>query len=245
MKWSRALYVVLILVVLAFLYGVFVLRREASPIVDISRIAELASQDKIASIIVDQDELSVMLKAGTELASHKESGIGVIETLRLLGVSEAQLLKIKVTVAPDGMWGGWLAMVGALLPLVLIGGFFFFILRQAQGAGSQALSFGKSRARLYAGDKPTVTFEDVAGVEEAKQELAEIVDFLREPEKFIALGARIPKGVLMVGPPGCGKTLTAKAIAGEAGVPFFSISGSEFVEMFVGVGASRARDLFD
>jgi cell division protease FtsH len=129
--------------------------------------------------------------------------------------------------------------------LILIGGFFFFILRQAQGAGNQALSFGKSRARMFAGDKPTVTFDDVAGVEEAKQELAEIVDFLREPEKFISLGARIPKGVLMVGPPGCGKTLTAKAIAGEAGVPFFSISGSEFVEMFVGVGASRVRDLFD
>jgi cell division protease FtsH len=135
--------------------------------------------------------------------------------------------------------------LGTLLPLILIGGFFFFILRQAQGAGNQALSFGKSRARMFAGDKPTVTFDDVAGVDEAKQELAEIVEFLRLPEKFISLGARIPKGVLMVGPPGCGKTLTAKAIAGEAGVPFFSISGSEFVEMFVGVGASRVRDLFD
>jgi cell division protease FtsH len=135
--------------------------------------------------------------------------------------------------------------LGTLLPLILIGGFFFFILRQAQGAGNQALSFGKSRARMFTGDKPTVTFDDVAGIEEAKQELAEIVEFLREPEKFISLGARIPKGVLMVGPPGCGKTLTAKAISGEAGVPFFSISGSEFVEMFVGVGASRVRDLFD
>jgi cell division protease FtsH len=135
--------------------------------------------------------------------------------------------------------------LATLFPLILIGGFFFFILRQAQGAGNQALSFGKSRARMFTGDKPTVTFEDVAGAEEAKQELAEIVEFLREPEKFISLGARIPKGVLMVGPPGCGKTLTAKAISGEAGVPFFSISGSEFVEMFVGVGASRVRDLFD
>jgi cell division protease FtsH len=140
---------------------------------------------------------------------------------------------------------GWLAILGTILPLILIGGFFFFILRQAQGAGNQALSFGKSRARMFSGDKPTVTFDDVAGADEAKTELAEIVDFLREPEKFISLGARIPKGVLMVGPPGCGKTLTAKAIAGEAGVPFFSISGSEFVEMFVGVGASRVRDLFD
>jgi cell division protease FtsH len=119
------------------------------------------------------------------------------------------------------------------------------MLRQAQGTNNQALSFGKSRARMFTGEQPTVTFDDVAGVDEAKQELAEIVEFLKEPEKFIQLGARIPKGVLMVGPPGCGKTLMGKAVSGEAGVPFFSISGSEFVEMFVGVGASRVRDLFD
>jgi cell division protease FtsH len=131
------------------------------------------------------------------------------------------------------------------LPLVLIGAFFLIIFRQAQGAGNQAMSFGKSRARMFTGDQPTVTFEDVAGVDEAKHELSEVVEFLREPEKFISLGARIPKGVLMVGPPGCGKTLLAKAVSGEAGVPFFSISGSEFVEMFVGVGASRVRDLFE
>jgi len=122
---------------------------------------------------------------------------------------------------------------------------FYFLLRQAQGSNSQALSFGKSRARMFTGDQPTVTFEDVAGVEEAKEELYEVVEFLKEPEKFIALGARIPKGVLLVGAPGTGKTLMAKAVSGEAGVPFFSISGSEFVEMFVGVGASRVRDLFD
>jgi cell division protease FtsH len=119
------------------------------------------------------------------------------------------------------------------------------MLRQAQGSNNQALSFGKSRAKMFTGDKPTVSFDDVAGADEAKQELAEVVEFLREPEKFISLGARIPKGVLTVGPPGCGKTLLAKAVSGEAGVPFFSISGSEFVEMFVGVGASRVRDLFD
>lgn len=245
MKWSRALYAVLILVVLAFLYGVFVLRTDSPDVVDISKVAEYASNGQIASILVDQNELTVELKDGEKVASNKEPGIGVIETLGLLGISQEQLLDIKVTVAPRSAWDGWLAILGTLLPLILIGGFFFFILRQAQGAGNQALSFGKSRARMFAGDKPTVTFQDVAGADEAKQELAEIVEFLREPEKFISLGARIPKGVLMVGPPGCGKTLTAKAIAGEAGVPFFSISGSEFVEMFVGVGASRVRDLFD
>jgi cell division protease FtsH len=129
--------------------------------------------------------------------------------------------------------------------LVLLGVFFIFILRQAQGAGNQAFSFGKSRARMFTGDRPTVTFADVAGNDESKQELQEVVEFLKEPQKFASLGARIPKGVLLIGPPGTGKTLMAKAVSGEAGVPFFSISGSEFVEMFVGVGASRVRDLFE
>jgi len=245
MKWSRALYAILIFVVLAFLYGVFVLRTESIESKDLSEVTQLANQGQVESILVDQNELTIELKNGEKISSNKEPGIGVIETLGLMGVDQQQLINIKVTIAPRSAWDGWLAILGTLLPLILIGGFFFFILRQAQGAGNQALSFGKSRARMFAGDKPTVTFDDVAGVDEAKQELAEIVEFLREPEKFISLGARIPKGVLMVGPPGCGKTLTAKAIAGEAGVPFFSISGSEFVEMFVGVGASRVRDLFD
>src|SRR6202165_3269508 len=132
-----------------------------------------------------------------------------------------------------------------LILFLVIGGFMLYMLRQTQSGSNQAISFGRSRARLLSGDKPAVTFNDVAGVEEAKQELTEIVEFLKFPEKFTALGARIPKGVLMVGPPGTGKTLLSKAVAGEAGVPFFSISGSEFVEMFVGVGASRVRDLFD
>jgi cell division protease FtsH len=140
-------------------------------------------------------------------------------------------------------------LLSVILPNVIlflvIGGFMWYMLRQTQSGNNQAISFGRSRARLLTGDKPAVTFNDVAGVEEAKQELTEIVEFLKFPEKFTALGARIPKGVLMVGPPGTGKTLLSKAVAGEAGVPFFSISGSEFVEMFVGVGASRVRDLFD
>jgi cell division protease FtsH len=141
------------------------------------------------------------------------------------------------------------ALLGLILPnvifLLLIGGFMYYVIRQTQSGNNQAMSFGRSRARMIAGDKPAVTFSDVAGVDEAKQELTEVVEFLKYPEKFVALGARIPKGVLMVGPPGTGKTLISKAVAGEAGVPFFNISGSEFVEMFVGVGASRVRDLFD
>ena len=140
-------------------------------------------------------------------------------------------------------------LISVLLPniilVILIAAFMWWVLRQTQSGNNQAISFGRSRARLIAGDKPAITFADVAGVDEAKQELSEIVEFLKYPEKFVALGARIPKGVLLVGPPGTGKTLLSKAVAGEAGVPFFSISGSEFVEMFVGVGASRVRDLFD
>jgi cell division protease FtsH len=145
---------------------------------------------------------------------------------------------------PDS--GGWLTIgIYMLLPLLIIGAFLFFMFRQAQGTNNQAMSFGKSRARMFLGSKTVVTFNDVAGVDEAKTELQEVVEFLKYPEKFNQLGARIPRGVLLVGPPGTGKTLLARAVAGEAGVPFFSISGSEFVEMFVGVGASRVRDLFD
>jgi cell division protease FtsH len=148
--------------------------------------------------------------------------------------------------APPSDSGQWLSvLITALLPMLLIGALLFFMFRQAQGTNNQALSFGKSRARMFLGNKTVVTFHDVAGVDEAKTELQEVVEFLKYPEKFNQLGARIPRGVLLVGPPGTGKTLLARAVAGEAGVPFFSISGSEFVEMFVGVGASRVRDLFD
>jgi cell division protease FtsH len=160
---------------------------------------------------------------------------------------QQQLYKDNVDFSYQPAGGAdWLiALLPNLILLLLIGGFMYYILRQAQGGQNQAMSFGRSRARMIAGDKPQVTFVDVAGVDEAKQELTEVVEFLKYPEKFVALGARIPKGVLMVGPPGTGKTLLSKAVAGEAGVPFFNISGSEFVEMFVGVGASRVRDLFD
>ena len=151
----------------------------------------------------------------------------------------------NVKYASPSQLGNWIGALVGFLPLLIFGALLFFMMRQAQGSNNQALSFGKSRARMFAGNRPTITFADVAGVEEAKQELAEVVEFLKYPDKFAALGARIPRGVLLVGPPGTGKTLLSRAVAGEAGVPFFSISGSEFVEMFVGVGASRVRDLFD
>ena len=152
---------------------------------------------------------------------------------------------VEIEVSGPSQFGNIFGLFFNFLPLILFGGILIFMMRQAQGSNSQAMSFGRSRARMFTGQKPTVTFLDVAGQDEAKQELAEIVEFLKFPEKFAALGARIPHGVLLVGSPGTGKTLLARAVSGEAGVPFFSISGSEFVEMFVGVGASRVRDLFE
>jgi len=168
---------------------------------------------------------------------------GDVRAASTRGNQDPSKVVVEAQPAPDTSWLGLL--LTAVLPLLIIGGFIFFMMRQAQGTNNQAMSFGKSRARMFLGNKTVVTFNDVAGVDEAKMELQEVVEFLKFPEKFNSLGARIPRGVLLVGPPGTGKTLMARAVAGEAGVPFFSISGSEFVEMFVGVGASRVRDLFD
>jgi cell division protease FtsH len=163
----------------------------------------------------------------------------------LLNDSGVDPSTVQIEIKEASRWGNIFGILGFLLPTLFLIGIFVFMMRQAQGSNSQAMAFGKSRARLFSSNRPTVTFSDVAGVDEAKEELVEVVEFLKYPEKFQALGARIPRGVLLVGPPGTGKTLLSRAVAGEAGVPFFSISGSEFVEMFVGVGASRVRDLFE
>ncbi|MGH2461661.1 MAG: ATP-dependent zinc metalloprotease FtsH, partial [Chloroflexota bacterium] len=180
-----------------------------------------------------------------EAKVQADPNANLYQVLHDAGVPQSQLNKIDVVYQKPAEFGNWLGLMVQFLPFLFLAGFLLFMMRQAQGSNNQALSFGKSRARMFMGNKPAVTFSDVAGVEEAKQELQEVVEFLKYPEKFAALGARIPHGVLLVGPPGTGKTLLARAVAGEAGVPFFSISGSEFVEMFVGVGASRVRDLFD
>jgi len=234
--------------------------------VDISTVAQQVQAGKVSRLVSASDDqmLKIEYRAGVEISidgrsvavgsmngdhlpvvAYKERGTSVVETLTGLGVTADEIQAITLKAERPSDLGNWLTILGGILPMLFFAGVIYFMLRQAQGSNSQALSFGKSRARMFTGDKPTVTFEDVAGVEEAKEELQEVVEFLKEPEKFIALGARIPKGVLLVGAPGTGKTLMAKAVSGEAGVPFFSISGSEFVEMFVGVGASRVRDLFD
>ena len=207
-------------------------------------VINLSEQGQIKKIEVDGDTLTVTKTDGTEVKAFKESNTSIYD-IQGLNLATGNAGK-KVTVDIKGSSGiNWGSLLINFLPLVLFGGLLFFLFRSARGANNQAMRFGRSRARLFPANKPTVTFDDVAGVEEAKQELHEVVEFLKDREKFQSLGARIPKGVLLVGPPGTGKTLLARAVAGEAGVPFFSISGSEFVEMFVGVGASRVRDLFD
>ena len=243
---SGAIYLLLVIALGAFLYSSLVRRPNVTiATVPIGEVAAMVRAGDLDSIVVDGDKLSISKTSGEPLQSRIESDAGLVKTLTNLGVTTEQLQQVEVSVANPQFWDVWSNVLLALVPLVLLGAFFFFILRQAQGAGNQAFSFGKSRARMFTGDRPTVMFNDVAGNDEAKQELQEVVEFLKEPQKFAALGARIPKGVLLVGPPGTGKTLMAKAVSGEAGVPFFSISGSEFVEMFVGVGASRVRDLFE
>jgi cell division protease FtsH len=216
-------------------------------ILTINQVAADIKAGKVQRIIEDENRLRLIYSDENEKTSNKEPETTLIEQLINLGVTEAELSpdNVLIEVKPPSAWLNVITAVGYILPFIILAGVFWFIFRQAQGSNNAALSFGKSRARMFSGDQPSVTFEDVAGVDEAKEELKEVVEFLREPQKFISLGARIPKGVLLVGPPGTGKTLLAKAVSGEAGVPFFSISGSEFVEMFVGVGASRVRDLFE
>ncbi len=245
-NWRRngLVYLLILVAVIALFYSASQSGERPAEI-DLTEVASLVRSGKVTSITVSGDQLYVRRDDRQTLISHKEPGVNLTTALTRLGVSPEALAKVEFKVAPPSGMSNWLAILGTLLPVLLIGGLFLFILRQAQGTNNQAMSFGKSRARVFTGDKPTVTFNDVAGAEEAKQELQEVVEFLKEPQKFASLGARIPKGVLLVGPPGTGKTLMAKAISGEAGVPFFSISGSEFVEMFVGVGASRVRDLFE
>ncbi|MFQ5400407.1 MAG: ATP-dependent zinc metalloprotease FtsH [Anaerolineae bacterium] len=219
--------------------------------ISISQLAQEIHTNQVGEIKIagDGQQITVEYLDHSRPPSLSQiSGVSSLEeVLSNYGVSEQDYADGQpvITYEKPSRLGNWLNLIGIFLPAVLIIAFIYFIFRQAQGSNNQALSFGKSRARMFTGDHPAVTFKDVAGAVEAKEELMEIVEFLKEPDKFVSFGARIPKGVLLVGSPGTGKTLLAKAVSGEAGVPFFSIAGSEFVEMFVGVGASRVRDLFE
>ncbi len=244
---SYFIYVLLFIAIIAMLIYSFGVQGTGQEALSINKVADELKAGNIKRIVEDENRLTITFADGSQGKSTKESSATLVEQLLQLGVTPEQLTssKVDIEIKPPSAWMSILTVLGYVLPFLILAGAFFFIFRQAQGSNNAAMSFGKSRARMFTGDQPTVTFEDVAGIEEAKEELKEVVEFLREPQKFISLGARIPKGVLLVGPPGTGKTLLAKAVSGEAGVPFFSISGSEFVEMFVGVGASRVRDLFD
>ena len=244
---STIIYLLLFVAIISMVVYNFQQQSVTQDAKSINEVAADIQANKIQRIVQDESRLRIVEKDGSETVSNIDTTATLVDQLKALGVTTEQLSSknISLEIRPPSAWLGLATALGYILPFVLLIGVFWFLFRQAQGSNNAAMSFGKSRARMFTGDQPTVTFVDVAGVDEAKEELKEVVEFLREPEKFISLGARIPKGVLLVGPPGTGKTLLAKAVSGEAGVPFFSISGSEFVEMFVGVGASRVRDLFD
>ena len=239
-----------ILAVVALLWG-YGAAATATTEISISQLAQQIEANEVAEINIDGNGREVTISYQEPNQANTTANISENSSLEEQLASYGIVLNANTESSPiiiynaPSQWTGWINMIALFLPALLIIGFFYFMFRQAQGSNNQALSFGKSKARMFTGDHPTVTFNDVAGAEEAKIELQEVVEFLKEPEKFVSFGARIPKGVLMVGSPGTGKTLLAKAVSGEAGVPFFSIAGSEFVEMFVGVGASRVRDLFE
>ncbi|HVF69193.1 MAG TPA: ATP-dependent zinc metalloprotease FtsH [Xanthomonadales bacterium] len=215
---------------------------DSKKLVPLSEVVSEVKKGEVSQITINGDKLTVTSKNGKEVQAVKEPGSNVYTIFKDAGIS---LNDTKITVKDDSALSGWLNIASAVLPVVLMIAFFYFIFRQARGTQDSIFSFGQSRAKLFNRDNPKVTFKDVAGVDEAKQELTEIVDFLKNPTKYTAMGARTPKGVLMVGPAGTGKTLLARATAGEANVSFFSMAGSEFMEMLVGVGASRVRDLFN
>src|SRR5579875_2315665 len=249
-KWIRTSFFWLLIALALVLIIVFVFRPTSDTTqVSVSTLLSNVKADVQSghkdTLEVGTDLLTLTRADGTKESATVNDSFDVTQVLRDNGINYTNNPDLVLEYDSPSALGAWLNVLGGLIPFILIGALLIFMMRQAQGSNNQALSFGKSRARMFMGNKPSVTFADVAGVEEAKQELQEIVEFLKYPEKFVALGARIPKGLLLVGPPGTGKTLISRAVAGEAGVPFFSISGSEFVEMFVGVGASRVRDLFD
>lgn len=238
---------ILVLVLLMGIYSIADSVEKKDTKVAVSAVAHDVTEGKVKSITVNGDILNLEYTDGTKKTSRKDPVSGLPETLAAYGVTPEKLSAVSITNQGQSGFEFWFFnLAPILIPLIFIGFLFWFLTKQVRGAGMQALSFGQSKARIVdpADLNQRVTFANVAGAREAKEELLEIVDFLKNPKKFLDIGARIPKGIILMGAPGTGKTLLARAVAGEAGVPFFSISGSEFVEMFVGVGASRVRDLF-
>lgn len=244
--WKNILYAFLILLFLATIFSVFNFSNKTKE-VGTNTLASQIKDDKVKKIEITGDKVDVELKNGEKELVTRDTSAPLEEVLAVYGIKDKDFESIDITNKPAGNNDMWIYILISVLPFIFIVIFFWWMLKQGQQGATQAFSFGRAKAKQYGGSgkiKERVTFRDVADLQEAKQELQEVVEFLKTPKKFLDMGARIPRGVLLVGPPGCGKTLLARAVAAEAGVPFFSISGSEFVEMFVGVGASRVRDLF-
>jgi cell division protease FtsH len=238
---------VLVFLVLISVYTLITTNNAAQKEIPLSQVAQDVKAGQVSTIKISGNDLALTYADGSKKTSVQESSTGLPETLATYGVTPDQLSKVSISIEGQTGFKFWfLQLAPIILPIIFLAVLFWFLTRQVRGAGMQAFTFGQSKARMIdpADTAQRVTFADVAGAKEAKEELLEIVDFLKNPKKFLDIGARIPKGILLMGAPGTGKTLLARAVAGEAGVPFFSISGSEFVEMFVGVGASRVRDLF-
>ena len=235
--FKNVLFYLLIIMVIIWMFDLYGEKNSKPADISYTSFMQHVQQDEIKQVTIVDDVISGKLKDGKEFSTVAPNDSKLVEKL------EAKKVDIKAELPPQPPW--WMSILSSILPMLIIVGLWFMLMNQGGAGGGKVMNFGKSRARRYDEEKLKITFKDVAGAEEAKQELEEVVEFLKHPQKYNDLGAKIPKGVLLYGPPGTGKTLLAKAVAGEAGVPFFSISGSDFVEMFVGVGASRVRDLFD
>ncbi len=236
---------IIVILIIAAVYSFYAPAQNTEQ-VSISKVAEEVKNNQVKDIKQEGTKITVTLNDNKQQTSSISDNEKITDTLKFMGVNNIDPNKVTIESKPASSSSFWIGtLIQVILPVVLIGGILYYFIRQSQGASNQALGFGKSKPQVYDKTKEKVVFEDVAGLEEAKDELEEIVEFLKYPKKFLNLGAKIPKGVLLFGSPGTGKTLLARAVAGEADVPFFSISGSEFVEMFVGVGASRVRDLFN
>ena len=245
--WGNILSTVFVLLLIASIYSYFAAQSTETTTIPLTQLSTDVKAGQVKDILIEGNDLTATYKDASKKLAKKETDAALTDTLIRYGVTPAQLEAVAITVKSESGFRYWvLTLAPFLIPVVALLLFVWFLSRQVKGAGMQAFSFGQSKARMIdpADTSQRVLFSDVAGAKEAKQELLEIVDFLKNPKKFLDIGARIPKGIVLMGAPGTGKTLLARAVAGEAGVPFFSISGSEFVEMFVGVGASRVRDLF-
>jgi cell division protease FtsH len=242
--WKNILWAIATLLFISFLFSLFAEPAKVPVTLNLNQLVDKINAGQVTQIKVNGSDLAVTLKDGSQAVATKETESGISETLKNLNVSGAALASVDLEVQNQSGWDYWLGLLlPTLLPLLLFAAIFWFMFRSARSGANQAFNFGRSNLRLST-FKDRITFKDVAGLKEAKEELIEVVDFLKNPKKFLDLGARIPRGILLMGPPGTGKTLVARAVAGESNVPFFYISASEFVEMFVGVGASRTRDAF-